>query len=97
MPAYATLFNFTEQGLKDIKRTVDRARAASEVAKSVGARFIGIWWLLGEYDGILIFEASDEETATRQIIVNGMLGNIRTKTMRAFSEEEMERIVGGLP
>jgi uncharacterized protein with GYD domain len=97
MPAYVTLFNFTEQGLKSIKGTVDRARAANEAAKGVGARFIGIWWLLGEYDGILIFEAPDEETATRQVIANGMLGNIRTKTMRAFSEEEMERIVGGLP
>ncbi len=97
MPAYVTLFNFTEQGLKDIKNTVTRARAAAEAAKGAGGRFIGIWWLLGQYDGIVISEAPDEETATRLVIASGMLGNIKTMTLRAFSEEEMERIVGGLP
>ncbi|RIK34487.1 MAG: GYD family protein, partial [Chloroflexi bacterium] len=53
MPAYVTLFNFTEQGLKDIKNTVKRARAAGDAAKGAGGRFIGVWWLLGQYDGIV--------------------------------------------
>ncbi|MCC6167480.1 MAG: GYD domain-containing protein [Caldilineaceae bacterium] len=97
MPAYVTLFNFTEQGLKDIKNTVKRARAAGDAAKGAGGRFIGVWWLLGQYDGIVIVEAPDEETATRLLIATGMQGNVRTTSMRAFSEEEMERIIGGLP
>jgi uncharacterized protein with GYD domain len=33
----------------------------------------------------------------RQLIANGMLGNIRTNTLRAYSEEEMARVIGGLP
>ena len=97
MPAYVTLFNFTEQGVKDIKNTVERARAAGAASKDAGGRFIGVWWLLGPYDGIVISEAPDEETATRLVIASGMLGNIKTVTMRAFSEEEMARIVHGLP
>ena len=44
-----------------------------------------------------IFEAPDEDTAMRQLIANGIQGNNRTVTMRAFSEDEMTRIVGGLP
>ncbi|MCC6453951.1 MAG: GYD domain-containing protein [Caldilineaceae bacterium] len=96
MPAYVTLFNFTEQGIRNIKDSPSRAKAAADAAKSAGGRIIGIWWLLGQYDGIVITEMPDDETVTRFMATTGMQGNIRTTTMRAYSEEEMARIVGGL-
>ncbi len=97
MPAYISLMNFTEQGIKTVKDTVNRAQMVKKQAEAAGGRIIGVWWLLGQYDAILIFEAPDEATAMRQLIANGMQGNNRTVTMRAFSEDEMARIVGGLP
>jgi uncharacterized protein with GYD domain len=97
MPAYVSLFNFTEQGIKTVKETAKRAEAVRKNAEAAGGRVIGIWWLMGQYDGILIFESPDEDTAMRQLIANGMLGNIRTNTLRAYSEEEMARVIGGLP
>jgi len=97
MPAYISLFNFTEQGIKTVKDTVQRSQMVKQQATAAGGRVIGIWWLQGQYDGILIFEAPDEDTAMRQVIANGMVGNNRTVTMRAFSEDEMTRILGGLP
>jgi uncharacterized protein with GYD domain len=97
MPAYVSLFNLTEQGLKTVKETVQRAQMIKEQAKAVGGRVIGIWWLMGQYDGMILFEGPDDETAMRQLIANGMLGNIRTNTLRAYSEEEMARVIGGLP
>src|SRR5260221_3861162 len=97
MPAYVSLFNFTEQGIKSVKDTVQRAQMMKEAAKTAGGRVIGIWWLQGQYDGIIISEAPDAETAMRQLVAAGMQGNSRSTTMLAFSEEEMARIVGGLP
>ena len=97
MPAYVSLFNFTEQGIHNVKDTVQRAQAVKKQTEAAGGRVIGVWWLMGQYDGILIFESPDEDTAMRQLIANGMAGNNRTVTMRAFSEDEMTRIVGGLP
>ena len=97
MPAYVSLFNFTDQGIKAVKGTVERTQMIKEAAKAAGGRVIGVWWLMGQYDGILISEAPDEETAARQLIANGMAGNTRSVTMRAFSEDEMSKIVGGLP
>jgi len=97
MPAYVSLFNFTEQGIKTVKDTVQRAQMVKEQATAAGGRVIGVWWLQGPYDGVIIIESPDEDTAMRMIIANGMAGNNRTVTMRAFSEEEMARIVGGLP
>jgi uncharacterized protein with GYD domain len=96
MPAYVTLFNFTEQGIRSVKESPNRAKAAAKAAQDAGARFIGLWYLLGQYDGIVIVEAPDDETATRLMLATGMLGNVRTETLRAFSEEEMARIVQGL-
>jgi uncharacterized protein with GYD domain len=96
MPAYITLTNFTEQGIHNVKDTVNRARAFDEAIQKVGGRKIGIWWLLGQYDSLVIFEAPDDETATRVLLKTGMQGNVRTTTMRCFSEEEMEKIVQGL-
>jgi uncharacterized protein with GYD domain len=97
MPAYVTLFNFTDQGIRNIKESPNRAKAASDAAKSAGGRIIGIWWLLGQYDGVVISEMPDDETMTRFMAATGMQGNVRTTTMRAYSEAEMAQLVGGLP
>ena len=96
MPAYVTLFNWTEQGIRDVKDTGKRVQAVREAWESAGGRVIGVWWTFGQYDGVLIHEAPDDETATRLLMRTGMQGNVRTTTMRAFGEEEIGRIVQGL-
>ena len=96
MPAYVTLFNWTEQGIKNVKETTQRAQAARAAWEAAGGRFIGIWWTQGQYDGVVIHETPDDETATRLLMTLGMTGNVRTTTLRAFSEEEAERIIQGL-
>jgi uncharacterized protein with GYD domain len=97
MPAYVTLFNWTEQGIRDIKETANRANAGRAAWEAAGGRFIGIWWTLGQYDGVIIHEAPDVETVTRLLMSTGMQGNIRTTTLRAFGEEEIQSILEGLP
>jgi uncharacterized protein with GYD domain len=96
MPGYVTLFNFTEQGIKSIKDSPSRGKAAAKALEGMGGRFIGIWWLLGQYDGLVVFEAPDDETVTKFMAATGMTGNIRTTTMRAYSEDEMAQIVSTL-
>lgn len=96
MPAYITLINFTEQGAKDAKNTVKRMKDAEKAIEASGGRKIGVWWTLGPYDMVFIGESPDAETAVRVALGTAMQGNIRTMTMQAFSEEEMENIVAGL-
>jgi uncharacterized protein with GYD domain len=56
--------------------------------------FPGIdFWTLGAFDGVLIFEAADEETATAAVLQLGSLGNVQTQTGRAFNTAEMEKIL----
>jgi uncharacterized protein with GYD domain len=97
MPAYVVLSKLTDQGVRAAKETVNRAQAAREAIEAAGGRVIGIWWLLGEYDSMLICELPDTERAVQILLATGMQGNVRTKTLQAFSEEEMARVVQGLP
>ena len=97
MPAYISLNKWTDQGVRSAKDTVKRAEAVRQSAAAMGGRVIGVWWLMGQYDSVLIFEAPDDATAMQALIASGMQGNIRTSTMRAFSEDEMTRILAGLP
>ncbi len=97
MSAYISLVNWTEQGVRKAKDTIKRAKDAETALTAMGGRKIGIWWTLGQYDLVYIFEAPDDETATRFLVSLGMLGNVRTNTMRCFSEEEAAKIVQGLP
>jgi uncharacterized protein with GYD domain len=96
MPAYVSFFNWTEQGIKNAKATTDRAKAARAMWEKAGGHWIGIWWTSGQYDGVFIHEAPNDETATRLLISLAQAGNLRTTTLPAFSEEEMVSILKGL-
>jgi uncharacterized protein with GYD domain len=97
MQTYISLTNFTDQGIKNVKGTVERAQAVKKAAEAAGGRVIGVWWTIGQYDLVLIAEMQSDEAMARLLMQTGMLGNVRTMSMRAFSEEEESRIVKGLP
>jgi uncharacterized protein with GYD domain len=50
-------------------------------------------WTLGEYDGLLILEAPDDETATTALLHLGAMGNDHTTTVRAFTAAGMDKIL----
>jgi uncharacterized protein with GYD domain len=97
MSAYIILVNFTDQGIRNAKDTVKRAKAAEQALEAAGGRKIGIWWTMGQYDMAFLAEGPDDETAMRVVLGVAMQGNVHTTTLKAFSEEEMEHIVAGLP
>src|SRR5581483_9843018 len=93
MPTYVTLVNWTEQGIKDVKATVDRAEQARQAIEQMGGRMSTIYWTQGAYDMVSITDFPDEETATAFLLSLGKLGTLRSETLRAFSAEEMRRIL----
>ena len=93
MATYITLINYTDQGIRNVKETAKRADAFKAMAQKVGATVKGLYWTQGQYDLVSILEAPNEEAATALLLSVGALGNIRTQTLRAFSAEEMGRIL----
>jgi uncharacterized protein with GYD domain len=93
MATFVTLINWTDQGIKNYKDTVDRYEAAQETIRDSGASFTNIYWTVGPYDIVAILEAPDDETATAALLAVGAQGNIRTKTLRAFDASEMRSVL----
>jgi uncharacterized protein with GYD domain len=96
MPTYITMLNWTEQGVRNYKDTAKRAEAFGAAAQKLGAKLLNIYWTVGPYDLVAVVEAPDDETASAAALRLGMQGNVRTETMRAYTREEMQRIVDKL-
>ena len=97
MATFITTVQFTEQGIKAVRDTCDRAAAFKAAAKKLGVKVTGLYWTLGAFDGVIVFEAPDEARATAALLHLGSLGNLRTQTARAFDAAEMQKILGLLP
>jgi uncharacterized protein with GYD domain len=93
MATFITTIKFTRQGIQAIEKTTERAAAVKAAAKKMKVKVTNIFWTLGDYDGVLIFEAPDDETAAAMLLRLGMQGNVHTTTCRAFNAAEMDRIV----
>jgi uncharacterized protein with GYD domain len=93
MATYLSTINFTQQGFKAIRDTTKRAAALTAAAKKMGVKVTNVYWTLGTCDGVLIFEAPDDETATGLLLQVAAEGNIHTTTVRAFTAAEMDGIL----
>ena len=93
MQTYILLVNFTDQGMRNIKDTIGRAHAFEDMAKKSGAVLKVLCWTIGRYDVIAVFEAPDDESATALSFSASSLGNTRAEILRAFSFEEMSKIL----
>jgi uncharacterized protein with GYD domain len=93
MAQYVVLANFTDQGIRAVKNTANRAKAFRETASTLGVRVKEIYWTLGRYDVVLTMEAPDDETAAALMMRVGALGNLTSQTLRAFTEAELPGIL----
>jgi len=94
MSTYIGLLNWTDQGVRGFKETVNRYQAAKTAFEAQGVRFRDVYWTMGETDIVAILEADDEAAIAAATLQLGAQGNLRTRMMRAFTEQEMQGIVG---
>jgi uncharacterized protein with GYD domain len=93
MPTYVVLYKFTDQGAKDIKSTVKRARESRAENEKRGFRMHGLYWTQGQYDVVAIVEAPSEDAMMAGLLNIQGAGNVRSETLRAYSEGEMQAII----
>jgi uncharacterized protein with GYD domain len=97
MPTYVGLVRWTDQGIKTVKDATSRWEQGKAAIEQAGGRVIGSWWTQGAYDAVVVTEWPDDEAASVAALSYAMAGNVRTETMRAYTNEEMQRIVQRLP
>ena len=96
MPTYISMLRYTEQGINSIKSAPARIDAAKEAYRKAGGELKAIYLTLGQFDLVAIAEMPNDEAVARMALALGAQGNIRTETMRAFTETEFRKIAGTL-
>jgi uncharacterized protein with GYD domain len=93
MPTYVVLMNWTDQGIRSVKDTVQRRDQANALAQKHGASIEEVYWTVGPYDLVTIVEAPDDNSATAMLLELATAGNLRTTTLRAYDREEMSGVL----
>lgn len=96
MAKYITLVDWTEQGIKAVKDSPKRLDAARTLAKKFGCEMQDFYMTIGAHDMVAIMEAPDDDAMAKFALSLGSSGNVRTTTLKAFSEDAYRKIVGAL-
>ncbi len=97
MATYILQISYTQQGIQNIKDSPARINAFKNEIRSAGAEQKAIYLVMGKYDFLAITEMPDDKTAAKICLAVNSLGNVRTQTFRAFSEDEFQSIIDSLP
>jgi uncharacterized protein with GYD domain len=97
MITYVGLLSFTDKGIHSVKDTTKRAAAAKEMAKKAGVNMREILWTMGEYDLVCVLEADDETSIAAFNLASAIQGNVRSRSLRAYSAAEMDKILAKIP
>lgn len=93
MPHYIILFNFTDQGIRNVKDTIKRAEAFKAAVEKAGGKFVSEYYTFGKYDIVTTVEAPDDETMMSIMLATGSLGNVRSETLKAFPISKTGEII----
>ena len=96
MSTYVVLYKFTDAGAKNVKGTVQRARESRAENEQRGFTVHGLYWTQGQYDLVAVVDAPDEQSMMAGLLNIAGAGNVRSQTMRAFTESEMESIISAV-
>jgi uncharacterized protein with GYD domain len=97
MPMFILSINWTDQGIRNVKDAPKRAQAARDLGKKVGIDIKQIYLTSGESDLLAIVDAQTGDNVAKFAMALGAQGNVRTRTARAWTESEFQKLVSELP
>jgi uncharacterized protein with GYD domain len=96
MAEYILLMNWTEQGVRKIKDSPKRLDAGRKLAKSLGAKLGDFYMTMGKHDMLVHLTAPDDATVAKFVLSLAGRGNVRSTTLKAFTEAEYRKVIGAL-
>ena len=96
MSTYIMLANWTDQGIRAVDKSPSRLDVAKKMIKAAGGEIKSFFMTMGRYDFVVLYEAPDDASAARFTLAVGQAGNVRSETLKAFSETEYREIIGSL-
>jgi uncharacterized protein with GYD domain len=93
MTRFLSFLTFTDQGIRNVKQSIERANDFRKVIEAAGGKVVSQYWLVGEADGCIVFEAPDDQVAAALLLSLGQQGNVRTRTLRVYDAKEFAKIL----
>ena len=97
MPTFVTLHNFTDKGIKEIEDLPEKDVEIEKRLKELGITVTAYYVVMGQYDEVVIWEAPSDEVALAWLMELGARSNRRSVTLRAFSDEQFQQVLQGVP
>lgn len=94
---FISSLNWTDQGIRNVKDAPKRAQAARDIAKKVGVEIRELYLTSGETDMVAILETDNGDNTAKFAMAISSLGNVRTRTARAWTASEMQKLISELP
>lgn len=95
MHQYILLGNFTDEGLRKLEKFPNRDKAARNLIEKAGGG-LQIYFTMREYDFAAIVNMPDEMSTSKLLIRMGKIGDVKTKTLKAWSESEFHDVINHL-
>ena len=96
LPSFVVLGNWTDQGIRNVQDAPKRIKTTHGMVEKAGGK-MQLYYTLGEYDFVAILEMPSDENLVKFLLQVGSSGNVRTKTLKAWSESEAHRVMSQLP
>jgi uncharacterized protein with GYD domain len=97
MPTFMLSLNWTDQGIRTVKEAPKRSQAARDLAKKVGVEITQIYLTSGNSDLVVFVDTPNGDNVAKFALALGALGNVRTRTARAWPESEFQKLIAELP
>jgi len=97
MPMFILCLGWTDQGIRNVKDAPKRSQAAKDLAKKVGVDIKHIYMTSGDDDLLLIVDTPNGDNVAKFALALSSMGNVRTRTMRAWPEPEFQKLISELP
>jgi len=96
MPYFISLVNWTDQGIGSVKQSPQRLEDFKKAVTDAGGEVKDFFLTMGKYDMVVTVGLPTDEAAAVLMLSTAQLGNIRTETMKAFTEQEYKTIISNI-
>jgi uncharacterized protein with GYD domain len=95
MHTYLTFFTYSKETWRAmVQKPEDRSEAARKVIEAAGGHLVAFYWMLGQHDGLAIFQVAGPEDAAAVSAAISASGRIAVmQTHQLLSSEEASRVL----
>jgi uncharacterized protein with GYD domain len=92
MPVYIMLGNLTHAAFDELGSINERDEKAKKIIESLGGNLIALYYTLGQYDFVVIFDMPSKEMLVKFLTIMGKFGTVRTETMETIPSSMLYKI-----